>query len=287
MKKTILLLAAATTLFAGAQAQPYKQAGGEKNLQLSFAPWGNAPVSLQNGVISFRKFNATGTAAWRLGFSVGSNKSTSVLTQASDSLNYPTSIDNGNYELTTGLNPQADRRSSNFGFSIRPGYEKHFAGTDRLSPYIGAELLFSKTSSKIEDDNITTSNYTAVYTNNPLADDVVVSAPWTILATTEKSGSTTFGLNLIAGFDFYFAKNISLGAELNFGYQTTSYSDLESEYVKDTSPDPTSVTNTGTGITTTTVISSHAVTANPVQKQGSANGFGPGVTGLIKLGWLF
>lgn len=231
MKKTILLLAAATTLFVSAQAQPFKQAGGEKNLQLSFAPWGNAPVSLQNGVISFRKFNATGTAAWRLGFSVGSNKNTQPTIQAGDTIQFPKTEDNGFYILNHGENPQADTRTSNFGFSIRPGYEKHFAGTDRLSPYIGAELVFASNSSKTEEDHIVEGNYTATYTLTQTSEPTFQS-PWSILATTEKGGSTTFGLNLIAGFDFYFAKNISLGAELNFGYQTTSYKDSESERIE-------------------------------------------------------
>jgi hypothetical protein len=44
---------------------------------------------------------------------------------------------------------------------------------------------------------------------------------------TEKNGSTTFGLNLLAGTDFYFADNIYLGAELGFGFQTTSNKDTE------------------------------------------------------------
>jgi hypothetical protein len=283
MKKTLLLALAVSGFIVTAQAQPYKQVGGENNLQLLFAPLSNSPISLNNGIM-YRKFNATGTSAWRLGFSVGSSKFTDVLFQASDSVNYPTSVNHGNYTTTTGLNPQADRRNSNFSFSLRPGYEMHCAGTDRLSPYGGAEIVFTKTSTKAATDNITEGNYSVTYYDTNTVSPKV-PAPYTLLETNSKGGSTTFGINLIAGFDFYFAKNLSLGAELNFGYYHTSYSDLETEIVKNTTTDPTT-----TGVfpnVSHSVTSTNTVTSAPNQKQGSSSGFGPNAVAQIKLGWLF
>src|SRR5688572_13378152 len=38
--------------------------------------------------------------------------------------------------------PEVNIKTSTFEFSLAPGIEKHFAGTNRLSPYIGADLLF-------------------------------------------------------------------------------------------------------------------------------------------------
>ncbi|MEO5570535.1 MAG: hypothetical protein ABIT08_02835 [Bacteroidia bacterium] len=290
MKKKGLLTLCACMLLASAYAQPFKQVGGENNLQLLFTPWGNSPISLNNGIY-YRKFNATGTSAWRIGFSIASTSSTDVLVQAADTFptaptsNYPLEIDKGFYSITTGINPQADEVHKTFSFSIRPGYEMHLTGTDRLSPYWGAELVFSKSSDKRETDDISEGNYTAVYYDTTTVNPIV-SAPYTVYTLNQKGGSTTFGINLIAGFDFYFTKNLSLGGELNFGYSTTNYSDLETEYVKPTTTEVSNL-NPTTFITTTTVTNTNTVTSAPDQKQGSSNGFGPNVIGQIKLGWLF
>src|SRR6188474_1089959 len=113
MKKTTLLAISACMFITTAYAQPFKQVGGENNLQLLFTPWGNSPISLNNGLY-YRKFNATGTSAWRIGFSIASSSSTDVLVQAADTFptaplsSYPLEIDHGAYTTTTGINPQAD-----------------------------------------------------------------------------------------------------------------------------------------------------------------------------------
>ncbi|MFI5219298.1 MAG: hypothetical protein ACHQNT_07385 [Bacteroidia bacterium] len=287
MKKTLLIAFCAGMFITTAIAQPFKQTGGECNLQLLFTPFGNTPIDLNNGIM-FRKFNSDGTSAWRIGFSIGSSSSTDVLVQAADTgdsaplSSYPLTTDYGQYTVTTGVNPQADEVSKSFSFTLRPGYEKHYTGTDRLSPYWGGEFVFTKSSWSSETDNIREGNYTAVYTDTTSVNPVV-AAPWTVHTTTEKGGSTTFGINLIAGFDFYFAKNLSLGAELSFGWSSTSYSDVESEYVDLTS----TTTSAGSFPQTHTVTSTHAVKSSPDQAQGSSSGFGPDVVGQIKLGWLF
>jgi hypothetical protein len=286
MKKTIVLALSACMIIATADAQPFKQVGGESNLQLLFTPWGSSPISLNNGLY-YRKFNATGTNAWRVGFSIASSSSTDVLVQAADTNAFPKSADFGTYELTYGTNPQADDVSKTFSFSIRPGYEWHLTGTDRLSPYWGAELVFGKSSTSRESDSIREGNYTAVTYDTTGIDFIpTISAPYTVYTLNQKGGSTTFGINLIAGFDFYFTKNLSLGGELNFGYYTTSNSDLESEYIKNTNT-VTVADPDNNGVIKTTVTNTNVVTSNPDQKQGSSNGFGPGVVGQIKLGWLF
>lgn len=124
------------------EAQPYKQAGGENNLQLLFAPFGSTPLSLNEG-ITYRRFLKDGKLAARLSISISSSKSTDVIMQADDTLAFPTTTTvfhaeggGGYIQLTTGMNPQADLVSKTSGFSFRPGIEKHFEGTDRLSPYI-------------------------------------------------------------------------------------------------------------------------------------------------------
>lgn len=290
MKKALLIAFCAGMFMTTANAQPFKQTGGESNLQLLFSPFGNTPIDLNDGIM-FRKFNSDGTSAWRIGFSISNSSSTDVLVQAADTgdsaplSSYPLTTDYGSYTVTTGVNPQADEVSKNFSFTLRPGYEMHYPGTDRLSPYWGGELVFTKSSFTLETDNIREGNYSVTYNSDTGTVDVTVAAPWTVHTITSKGGSTTFGINLIAGFDFYFTKNLSLGAELNFGWYSTSYSDVETEYVKPTSTSTT--TNVLFPNNTTTVTSTHAVTGSPDQAQGNQSGFGPGVVAQIKLGWLF
>jgi hypothetical protein len=249
MKKIALIVLGACMFIGTAKAQ--KQAGNEKNLQVLFAPLGGNPISLNYGGISFRKFNATGDAAWRVNFFFGMNNTTEVTGQP---------VDTGSFSTGGGV-PELDKKTSGMTFSIRPGYEKHFAGTEKLSPYIGAELAFTLVTDKVEEDNLATNG-----TNTAPATDYVV------LTTTKEGekGSTTFGVNLIAGFDYYFAKNLSLGAEFGFGFSTTSHPDVTSESV---------VVNPTTGAS--------EVKANADEIQGSSMNIGPNAIAQIKLGWLF
>lgn len=291
MKKTLLLALGAGMCMATVTAQPFKQAGKENNLQLLFAPLGSNPISLNDGGIMFRKFNATGTAAFRIGLNIGSSSETIVLVQAADSMSglYPDTLPQFGYTLVPGLNPQADEINKESSFTIRPGYEMHCPGTDRISPYWGAELFFTKATTKSETDEIRQGNYSATVIDSLFVfgePPVIVNNPYTTYTVKSKGSSTTFGINLIAGFDFYFTKSLSLGAELNFGYSSTKWSDLETEYIKNTTS-TTGDQNVDPDIFTTTTTSSNSVTSAPDQKRGKSSGFGPGVVGKLKLGWLF
>ncbi|MBK5285402.1 MAG: hypothetical protein JJE25_08350, partial [Bacteroidia bacterium] len=88
--------------------------------------------------------------------------------------------------------------------------------------------------------------------------------------------STTFGLNLIAGCDYYIAKNLSLGAELGFGFSMTSHPDVEDQWLKQT------VTTSGTNTSV-----SYSVENKSKEIQGTSMQVGPNVVGQFKLGWLF
>src|SRR3954469_7553787 len=110
MKKTTLLAISACMLMATAYAQPFKQVGGEKNLQVLFAPLGGQPISI-NG-ISFRKFNATGTGAWRLNLFIGSTSNTDISIQAGDTVNYP--------KTSTGTAGPFDQATVTFNHGLNP-----------------------------------------------------------------------------------------------------------------------------------------------------------------------
>ena len=290
MKKLIVLATGMTLCFATVKAQPYKQAGGENNLQLLFAPFGSNPVSLNEG-ITYRRFLKDGKIAARLSLSISSQKNTDVIQRAGDTINYPKSIDLfgpffNSYKVTTGENPEAKSVNKVSGFSFRPGIEKHFEGTDRLSPYIGAEIVFSRSKTKFTRDTLLMGDYsTGVFYDTTTA-NITVSAPWTTKSLNSSWGSKTFGVNLIAGMDFYFSKNLSLGAEFGFGFYSTKNDDYKSEYVDVTTTAPITGPDAN-GVSSTNVTRTSTIKSYPSQDKGKESGFGPNVTARLKLGWLF
>ncbi|MDX2190356.1 MAG: hypothetical protein SFY32_10860 [Bacteroidota bacterium] len=110
---------------------------------------------------------------------------------------------------------------STFAFSLRPGIEKHFKGTNRLSPFIGGEAditLQTASANVTRTGGGTTTNY--VLTGATNADPTTGGAPF------QNRGYFRFGLNAIAGFDFYIAKHLYLGSEFGFGLYLNSNTDV-------------------------------------------------------------
>jgi len=198
MKKLILLLAAGL-LSTASYSQKFE--AGDCNLEMNFAPLGGAPISI-NGIRA-RHFNSS-TMAIRLGANLSlANQKNAAGTTADGSINLFTN-------------------TSTFNFTLRPGIEKHFAGTERLSPYVGAELDFAIQSHKVETEYEGAAN--EVETN-------------TVSGT---NGYLRFGVNAVCGFDYYFAKKLYLGTEIGFGFGMTNFSDIETENTISgfTAPDP-------------------------------------------------
>ena len=93
-------------------------------------------------------------------------------------------------------------------FYFSPGYEKHFLSGKNLDPYLAAALQIGKIGrTKITDKTLT------VDTNGTSTIDINYN----------KEGGYLFGLNLIAGFNFFFSEKIALGAEYGFGVNTSRY----------------------------------------------------------------
>jgi len=220
MKKTIALLFIAVFAVGYTYAQQNKQVAGSKNLEVLFAPLGGSPISL--GGIKYRSFSSE-TSAFRVSVFVGFDSSTDV------------SLGGG----SDGLG-ELNSTSSTFDFSVRPGLEKHFTGTDKLSPYIGGEVLVGFSSSTEKDEMYATEAF----------------------ENKTKNGSLTFGLNALAGVDYYFAQNIYLGAEFGFGFTFESMNDTKFESTQNDVDDVTS-------------------------PNGSGINLGPTAVGQIRLGWLF
>ncbi len=188
MRKLIIVALALTSAVALNAQDVYKQTGGEQNLEFQFAPLGGSPIGISG--IKYRKFTDANTA-WRAEVFLGFGSTTDVTL------------------ANNAENTELRDRNSNFDISIAGGIEKHWTGTDRLSPYYGGvvSLGFGNTNSRSE----------------------FLGTGTDVEENTTKNGSLTVGLNALAGMDFYFADNIYLGAELGFGLAFTTMFDTVSE----------------------------------------------------------
>ncbi|EJF11784.1 BT1926 family outer membrane beta-barrel protein [Pontibacter sp. BAB1700] len=108
----------------------------------------------------------------------------------------------------------AEVYSSTFGISLVPGIERHFGGTNRLSPYIGVELPIGFRTSKYETDHYTVKGSTAY---NSSAD----------------RANFNIGLNGLAGVDYYVAPRFYVGFELGAGVRYNKYNDIETTFKRD------------------------------------------------------
>lgn len=240
MKKRVLLIAAiAAGIFttSNVNAQDFKPAGGEKNIEVNFTPLGGSPISINN--LRLRYFKSS-DMAFRLGISVSSSSTTGITVDS-------TAGSNG----TNNAEVELENKNSTLSISINPGVEKHFAGTDRLSPYVGAELLFNMVSNKITDEQVVQAD-----PNSTTNFSTEVGEGETT------GGSTTFGLNLVIGADWYFSKSIYMGTEVGFGFASTNIADDE-------------VTGAAKNAKTVTTVN------------GGSFNLGPNFNSAIRVGFLF
>lgn len=232
MKSYILMMALSlfsVSLFGqGPTTTEYKQVTGSKNLEVQFTPFGANVVSI-NGIRG-RMFTSS-TTALRLNLFLGAQSNSTITQQQDDTSNQ--------LELKD--------KSSQFTLNLRPGYEIHFEGTDRLSPYIGAELdlAFQTSNDETEIQGGATGN--TIITNS----------------TINNNGYSRFGINAIAGFDYYFAAKLYMGTEIGFGFSNQKNSDIKVESTADGFVEP-----------------------DPV-KRGSTFNLGPNVNAAIRIGYLF
>jgi hypothetical protein len=152
---------------------------------------------------------------------------------------------NDYYELPNneGQSGYEINKSSNNSISI--GAEKHLSGTSKLSPYFGADFVIG-----FGNETATWNNYDG----NDFISDFTAKG---------KNPFSSFGLNLIAGTDYYFAENFYVGCELGLGFRMRSDKAGTFEYT--------------TG----------GVTTESFTEPSSSTDFGNHFTGGIRLGWRF
>jgi hypothetical protein len=176
-----------------------KQDIGDIPIEVEFSPLGANPLKISNLRTRYFKSN---NFAYRMGFFVGGSRK-------------PSFTETNNVTLVN--------RATNFNFNIRPGFEKHFEGTKRLSPYIGSELSYSYNNDITATESIWTSNNNQIKTQK------------------NRSSNSIFGINVLTGADFYISDKIFLGIEIGFGIQ---YDGRGKTSTKWKNPESNSDTNT-------------------------------------------
>lgn len=89
-----------------------------------------------------------------------------------------------------------------------PGYEKHFSSGKNLDPYLASTISLGKIGRTKIRDIITTTDTTGVGISD---------------FTFDMDGGYSIGINLIAGFNYFFSEKISIGAEYGFGINSARY----------------------------------------------------------------
>src|SRR5574343_91393 len=156
-----------------------------------------------------------------------------------------------NYYETEDMNTGASGTEVNKvgGWNVAIGGEYHFAGTDRLSPYGGLDILVGGGKSTSDWTNYDGFGYNADHTR------------------AVEAKTSAFGVNLVAGADYYFAENFYLGMELGL------------EFMSET-------TKAGTDVESD-VVAGSTVTTNNTSNESKASGFGNNFIGNFRLGWRF
>jgi outer membrane protein W len=129
--------------------------------------------------------------------------------------------------------------------TLNIGCEYHLKGTDKFSPYIGGDLFYGIGALSKNRVNYDGSNWTINYNS------------------TNKSNYTNIGVNLVAGSDYYFTKNLYLGIEFGLIWKTTFYHE---------------------GIETITIDNQSAVSKTP---KSSLTTIGNNSISSLRFGWRF
>ncbi|MDR0414358.1 MAG: hypothetical protein LBH84_02975 [Prevotellaceae bacterium] len=138
---------------------------------------------------------------------------------------------------------KAKAKTSASEISFTPGLIRYFSGAEKLSPYIGAELILATESNRA---TMEAEDYKLVIKN-------------------DGGLMNTVGLGVFSGFNYYFAKTLYVGAEINIS--------LRSKSLKHSS--------------TETTIDGDKEKSDPPKDKVKYSEFKTTCSPLIRLGWSF
>lgn len=224
MKKIIFalsLIMASTSIFA--QEETLKPQEGDWGLSINISGIIN-DIRLENdkdangNYMVFGRKYLKDDMALRVGLNINSERNKRTV---EDSI----TLGSGNRALQT-----IDSSKTRFDFSVLVGVEKHLAGTKRLDPYFASELMIGRIGNTKSDATTTIKDVTGTDKTD---------------FTRQEDGGLTFGLGLIAGFNYFIAPKFSLGAEFGLTY---SYVKSGGEYSESMVNTPVSGSQTSTFI---------------------------------------
>lgn len=226
--KKLSLLVGGLVLSTVAMAQKPDAAGAPVSIEGQLG-YNAASFNFQAPSVRARYFVADNIAV-RLTLGIDNNSTSDIVYENADFSGGTGTVETTNNAWTLGI-----------------GGEYHFTGTDKLSPYVGLDILLGGAKQTTDGSNVDGFNN---YSNG---DSYSTETP-----------SSGFGVNLVAGTDYYFAENFYLGFELGLGWM--SWTDKEGTF---------SSTSGGTTISGKT---------NAESKTGM---LGNNAIGLFRLGWRF
>lgn len=181
-----------------------KPAAKTLSTELNVNPF-NGQVNLNNSINQIKlRYFVKADIAVRFGFNTNRRDSVS-------SVNNPYG--------TNGYFYRDERKSTLLAFNV--GIEKHFAGTRRLSPYVGADFAISNRTASQTTDN----NGSSTTVKNGWATTTVSGS--TIITSIQQNAYSRYGVNLFTGFDFYIAKHLFFGYEIDFSLSNTQWKNAE------------------------------------------------------------
>jgi len=202
-------LAAIAVAFTSANAQ--KQLGGEHNVEVSFNPFGASPINAS--VIKYRNF-LDDDAALRVTLGLN-NTSNSFLVVPENSLQEAGATG-------TLTHPDLFLTNNHSRLDIGVGYEKHFRGTDNLSPYMALAAGFSMNTLTLQRERFSALNLDGGTVNTGFWEDEPDPANWGVWSYANEIKSSSFNVDLLFGADYYFNDAIYVGFEAGLRFSQTS-----------------------------------------------------------------
>lgn len=178
----VIILSLMFTISTLAQENSFKPATGSTSAEVNFRPVSNNPISISS--LKFRSYRPNGQV-FRIGVLLG-----------------------GKIEK-----PNKNAALNTVEISLKPAFEKHLYGTERLSPYYGVEFELSY-------------KYSSFTFSDPDSDiDIKYTGAWDEFG--NEQGFIRVGANVIIGADYYITKNVYLGTEFGFGGQIMDFTDIK------------------------------------------------------------
>jgi len=206
-------------------------------VELNFKPFGENVISFNQ--LQF-KYRVADNIALRLGLALSNDK----LNQSGD--DYPES----EQQKVTG-------KESWTKFGVLPGIEYHFLKNSKISPYVGAEISFSKNTVKSHyrdyDYESYYNNATGSYDRRYIPIEIDINGATRTIAeqyyqtqygygyylTTSylNRAYTSYGGHLLLGCDYYFMRNLYVGVEAGLGYDYTKYKKVTIDVSNEVTPE--------------------------------------------------